>query len=197
MNLDDYVKKIETEQKNAVPNWAAFFYDIDSYNLSNEKRDLIKSYRKYINSYEKGEPGIFYVGPGRPKNKEYINVIQQIKSSDNQTMCVLIQIQYNDGWGYHLVEDYQQRITKYKKMGSQYFYELEIHDLFKYIPISTRDKYRINNPCFYDSDFEKIIYSKDGKVFISEPFYKMLSDITTDTVGRMIAETIIYEKQKK
>lgn len=193
MNLDDYIKKEEEQRKTAIPNWATAFYDIDILNITDSKKELLKSFRKYINNYTPTRYADYRLPSYQQLDPDYFprQIIQQIKTTDKNSMLILINTTYHDGADTCVIteEEYKKRIHKYQQIGAQSFYELNAYRIFQ-----------INNTFLAVDDsikkYDHIFFSTDGKVFVSHKLARELIKISDDSLGSYLAQEAVDLKQK-
>lgn len=195
MNLDDYVKREEEQRRNALPNWANAFYDIDTLNVKPSKKELIKSFNKYINCYTPTKrPNYSLPHHVKLDSKNFPHqIMQQIKSTDNKSMLIIINmIDSQDEWATSFIteEEYKKRINKYEQVGSQAFYELNLYNIFHINQTFVTYEEEIIQKC------GSIFFSMDGKAFIKPKLSKELSKITDNQLGEILAQKAVELKQK-
>lgn len=182
MNLDDYVKKETENRKNALPNWARAFYDIDTLNVTPQKRKLIKSFNNYIKIYDfnRVDPNV------RPNYYKFPDqVMVQIKTEDNKTMCVFNILRERGEYSIstNVTEEEFKKLYKDKIVGSQEFYGLDGYQIANITRSCCLDYGRVVEWKDY-----YIFYSKDGKAFISLELVQGLSIISEDALGQFLAQ---------
>lgn len=163
MELEDYMKNIKSEKEK--PNWAKFYYELDTFNIDSEKLKLLDSLRKYLKSYSYCADLDFYRGQ--------TETFAQIQTTTGGRMIVQIDLMeysyYDDGeyMSSHRIteEEYYKRLHTYKRIGSQ-----KINWVF------------INMP-FTSNRSVTLYYSLDDHFFIDKKNVEYLNDAIIEDFG--------------
>lgn len=117
MELEDYMKNIKSEREK--PNWAKFYYELDTFNIDSEKLKLLDSLKKYLKNYTYCADLDFYTNQTK--------TFAQIQTTTGGRMIIEIDLMensyYDDGeyMSSHEIteEEYYKRLHTYKRIGSQ------------------------------------------------------------------------------
>lgn len=167
MNLEDYMNK-EIEKKK-IPHWAHFYYNLDTFDIDSKKRELLDSFKKYINSFSYCADLDYYLSN--------IKTFAQIKATNGDSMVIKIDLMdksyYDDGeyMSSHSIteEEYLKRLNTYKRIGSQ-----KIYWVYVIMP-------------FTSNRSVSLYYTFDGKFFIDNENLKDLNNANTEDFATDLA----------
>lgn len=196
MNLDDYIKQAQEKQRKQKeaaskkpPEGIEYYYNIDSYNIPNNIVELIKELKDYINEYplDSNLP--------RTQQKGY-RAMLQVATTEKSRMAVAILLHYDlydPVTGYDMcfhertrpiTEDkYQETAKRYKRVGSQKFYDLNFDNYYFLIKSAKMEH-------------EHIYYTDDGYIYVSPNCAEKLQKIDIDEFGMFLAKKAETEKRK-
>lgn len=169
MKIEEFMNDYK-EYKNKIPvsNDISFYYDIKTYNIEEEKQELIESISKYIKFYDYNAEVNYFLGNDytfiqaeTKDNKKAIvkfNLISDYILSSNEFISKETTPISN--------EEYYERISKFKRIGSQ-------------------------NIRMLNTGLGTIYFSEDNHVFVTKDFVERVIDMDIMEMGKRLAKTTI------
>ena len=169
MKIEEFMKDYhEYKNRITVSNDYSFYYDIKSYNIGEEKQELIESISKYIKYYDYNAEVNYFLG------NDYTFI--QSETIENTRLIIKFNLisDYILNFNEYIPkettkisnEEYDERISKYRRIGSQ-------------------------NIRMLNTGLGTIYFSEDNNVFVTKDFVERVLDMDIMEMGKRLAKTTI------
>jgi len=169
MKIEEFMKNYhEYKKRIPVSNDYSFYYDIKSYNIGEEKQELIESISKYIKYYDYNAEVNYFLGNDytliQSETKENIRLIIKFNLISDY---ILNSNEYLPKETTPIsTEEYDERISKYRRVGSQ-------------------------NIRMLNTGLGTIYFSEDNNIFVTKDFVERVFDMDIIEMGKRLAKTTI------
>lgn len=177
MSLEDYING----KRFPVPAWAELYYNIDSLPIENERLQLLKSLKDYINVFDEYGDNK-YVKCDKRYPVLIPHTFYQIKTTTDDTMVIKVPIIGQDSnENYYKISEslFNQRSNTYQKVGEQNFREVFLN--FPYTEIVSI----------------KPLYSSDGYIYLSKKDAININLVDIDQLGAELAREVQFQRKLK
>ena len=186
MSLDDYIKKQKCEDLSVPPKWATYYYDINDFKIQNKKVELLKEYYEHLKEY------CLLWSSHNVKYPYFLDQTSAIQIANTKGGRMLVTIDVKkvtyDKFGEPRLtttisdEEYNKRIKRYKIVGKQGF---EVYHF----------NYDYEESLLVDWSGEKIYFTEDGYIYITDKLAKELKKVNIDLLGNRLSKEVIRHNE--